>query len=103
VQADQDPIDLLSLHTSSTGSYTTGPPMLLRQFKPATFKEILATIPEKPALDRIIARFFDGENSPIPTLRKLLVKSHQMFANMVIDILHKPTFMQQVTETRHLI
>jgi len=33
-------------------------------------EEILATLPAKPAADKMMKRFFDDENSPVPTFRK---------------------------------
>lgn len=38
--------------------------------KPATREELLATMPSKPAADKLIERFFDEEDSPVPTFRK---------------------------------
>lgn len=64
----------MNLHTSFSGSVASGAPLLYSGFKPATFREILATIPARPVLDKLVDRFFDEQNSPMATLRKYSYK-----------------------------
>ncbi|PMD57147.1 uncharacterized protein K444DRAFT_535235 [Hyaloscypha bicolor E] len=76
VQDDQD--DLLSQVAFSTGT-ANGPGLLCGVVKPVGLEELLATIPPKCTTDKLIERFFDKKNSPIPTFH----------------VLHEPTFMKQ--------
>ncbi|KAE8352768.1 hypothetical protein BDV28DRAFT_148725 [Aspergillus coremiiformis] len=62
--------------------------------------EILATLPPKPEIDRLIIRFFDRESFPIRLPRKLrqIFLSTDYKLTMVPAILHEPTFMREYTE-----
>ncbi|KAG9230545.1 hypothetical protein BJ875DRAFT_152352 [Amylocarpus encephaloides] len=82
VQEEYDVLSMQSmhnLHTSFSSAISNGPPLLFSQVKPATFEEILATLPSKPAVDKILERFFDEKDSPMPSFH----------------ILHQPTFMRE--------
>ncbi|RDL36150.1 uncharacterized protein BP5553_06762 [Venustampulla echinocandica] len=78
VQEEQDSINL---HTAFSGP-AGGPPLLYGPVKPVSFEELLASVPARPALDKLIEKFFDEKDSPVPTFH----------------MLHKPTFMQQYEE-----
>ncbi|KAK9368461.1 hypothetical protein V1509DRAFT_622988 [Lipomyces kononenkoae] len=76
VQEEQDEATLL---TSFASASVDGPSLLSGPVKPVGVSELLATIPAKPAADKLIARFFDDEKSPVPALHTL----------------HRPTFLKQ--------
>ncbi len=46
-----------------------GPGILTGILQPITMEEILASLPAKPAADKLMNRFFEEENSPVPTFR----------------------------------
>ncbi|TVY33408.1 Equisetin cluster transcription factor [Lachnellula subtilissima] len=56
-----------------------GPFLLSGIVKPVSFSEILATLPAKSAVDKLILRFFDDKECPVPAF----------------NFLHCPTFLQQ--------
>ncbi|CZT44129.1 uncharacterized protein RSE6_04257 [Rhynchosporium secalis] len=53
--------------------------LLCGMARPVSREELLASIPPKPACDKLMARFFDEEHSPVPTYH----------------LLHEPSFMRQ--------
>ncbi|KAF4630074.1 hypothetical protein G7Y89_g8068 [Cudoniella acicularis] len=59
-----------------------GPTIFSGPIKPITFQELLETIPAKPTLDKILERFFDLTDSPVPSF----------------NIIHQPTFMKRYEE-----
>ncbi|KKK12426.1 hypothetical protein AOCH_003148, partial [Aspergillus ochraceoroseus] len=80
----QEEHDEVTLRTSLAYAGMEGPTpsLLCGSVKLATIAELLATIPPKPTVDKLIARFFDEHRSPVPSLH----------------ILHQPTFLQQYEE-----
>ncbi|KAK0107235.1 hypothetical protein ONS95_003937 [Cadophora gregata] len=58
------------------------PGLLCGMASPVSREELIATIPPKAACDKLMARFFDDEKSPVPTFH----------------LLHKPSFMRQYEE-----
>ena len=55
-----------------------GSSLLLNQVKPLDRFEIVATLPSKATMDKLIARFFDRETFPITIPRTLLLQTvHQ--------------------------
>lgn len=52
--------------------YSDAPGLLWGMAKPVNREELIASLPPKPACDKLMARFFDEEESPVPTFRKLL-------------------------------
>jgi hypothetical protein len=64
-QQDQEDIDL---NASFAG--VDGPSLLCGLVKPVSFEELLATLPPKPALDRLLQRFFNVNGPMTPTFRK---------------------------------
>ncbi|TVY85018.1 Equisetin cluster transcription factor eqxF [Lachnellula suecica] len=71
------------LHTSNVT--TDGPALLCGLLKPVGLDDLLATLPAKPAVDKLIQRFFEENNSPVPSFH----------------ILHPHTFMQQYENHWH--
>ena len=49
------------------------PSLICGMVRPLSREELIATIPAKPACDKLMARFFDEQNSPVPTYRVLLL------------------------------
>jgi hypothetical protein len=47
-----------------------GPSLLSGLVKPISFSEVLATLLAKPAMDKLIERFFDERESPVPAFRE---------------------------------
>ncbi|KAL2073294.1 hypothetical protein VTL71DRAFT_10618 [Oculimacula yallundae] len=58
------------------------PSLLYGMARPVSREELIASIPSKPACDKLMARFFDDEHSPVPTYH----------------LLHEPSFMRQYEE-----
>ncbi|KUJ11858.1 uncharacterized protein LY89DRAFT_214223 [Mollisia scopiformis] len=59
-----------------------GPSLFFGVGQPTTLPELLSSLPSRPAVEKLLTRFFDNEEGPAPTFH----------------ILHKPTFMRQYRE-----
>ena len=85
-----------------------GSSFLSGQVKPVEMSEILATLPPKPEVDKLIDQYFDRKNFAIPIARKsprpLLCTCQRLTAWPAV--LHQPTFMHEVLilpEFRHTV
>lgn len=56
-----------------------GPSLFFGVSQPGSLPEMLASLPARPAAEKLLSRFFDNEEGPAPTFH----------------ILHKPTFMRE--------
>jgi len=65
----QETQDILATHTPCP-AVPDAPSLLCGMARPVSKEELLATIPVKPACDKLMARFFDEVESPVPTFRK---------------------------------
>lgn len=59
---------------------------------------MLATLPPKHEVDKLIHQFFDLDTFPITTARELFHQAfpHSSHPEALLAILHEPTFMQEV-------
>jgi hypothetical protein len=74
-----------------------GSSLLFGQVKQIEMTEILATLPPKSEVDKLVCQFFDRETFPITVARKLRQisrTSHKLTKSPAI--LHEPTFMREV-------
>ena len=67
VQEEQYELDLSASVTSSTAD---GPSFLCGIVSPIGTAELLASLPAKPVADKLLAIFFDEEDSLVPSIRK---------------------------------
>ena len=75
-----------------------GSSLLFGQVKQIELLEILATLPPKPEVDKLICQFFDRKTFPIIVARKLrqTVSRTKHKLTKSPAILHEPTFMREV-------
>lgn len=66
--------DVTALYNPSFG-VPDAPSLLCGMARPVSREELIATIPPKVACDKLMARFFDEENSPVPTYRMCILTS----------------------------
>lgn len=64
---DEDENESDLLQDSPGESSFEGPSLFCGIVQPIGMSEILASLPSKPACDRLMVRFWDEENSPVPT------------------------------------
>jgi hypothetical protein len=60
--------------------------------------ELLANLPPKPEVDKLVRQFFDQKNFPIPVARKSPLTPSFTCQRLIVlqAILHEPTFMREV-------
>lgn len=66
----------LALSTHLADTTADGPSFLCGIVSPIGMPELLASLPEKPVVERLIERFFDEEDFLVPSLRKNPHLSH---------------------------
>jgi hypothetical protein len=83
---------------STLSNAVDGPGLLFGQAKQIELTEILATLPPKTEVDKLISQFFDYKTFPIMVARKLrqLVFRNNHKLTKLTAILHEPTFMHEV-------
>lgn len=47
-----------------------GPSLFFGVTQPASMPELLSSFPSRPAVEKLLTRFFDNEEGPAPTFRK---------------------------------
>ena len=67
--------------------------LIFNSQSPVTKEELLAALPERTIVDRLVYRYF---NSNSPASRELCRVSLGNLANIDQDIIHKPTFQKEV-------
>ena len=83
---------------STLSNTVDGSSLLFGHVKQIEKLEILATLPPKPEVDKLIFHFFDRENFPITVARKLgqIVPCTTHTLTQPPAILHEPTFLREV-------
>ena len=78
------------------------PSLLCGMARPVSREELIATIPPKAACDKLMARFFDDERSPVQTYRTYILEVlffiNFSYTDRRLDLLHQPSFMRQYEE-----
>ena len=67
VQEEQDEVDLSASFVANT---VDGPSFLCGIVSPIGISDLLASLPTKPVADKLLAIFFDEDDSLVPSLRK---------------------------------
>ena len=62
-----------------------------------TREALLQALPPKPMSDGLIARFFDNDDPAIPVMCRYSSNGVHISADLVVDLLHRNTFLQEVS------
>lgn len=93
----KDTHEVAALYNPSLETPDT-PSLLCGMARPVSREELIATIPPKAACDKLMARFFDDERSPVPTYRMYILEVLLLNTDGRLDLLHQPSFMRQYEE-----